>query len=208
MFINACRLLSALPSLSQFGRGRLSLVAISFYGLSLLFGPCRLLEFTPVGPLLEGKTCTFFLISFKTWSIGPDHGIKAMTYLPSDQHAIDWSDCSTCKVVMSVMWFILSCTCFPEHGVMKFVTSNFNFFSFHSCFRLWTRCTRQLFVLTWKDIQHSANGNSTELETSCSHTSNILPKHSVCTESWILEKVLIFPQLFSRHGKGMENRDT
>ena len=39
VFINACRLLSALPSLSQFGRGRLSLVAISFYALSLLFGP-------------------------------------------------------------------------------------------------------------------------------------------------------------------------
>ena len=50
VFINACRLLSALPSLSQFGRGRLSLVAISFYALSLLFGPCRLSEFTLVGP--------------------------------------------------------------------------------------------------------------------------------------------------------------
>ena len=46
VFINACRLLSALPSLSQFGRGRLSLVAISFYTLSLHFGPCRLSEFT------------------------------------------------------------------------------------------------------------------------------------------------------------------
>ena len=52
VFINACRLLLALPSLSQFGRGRLSLVAISFYVLSLLFGPCRLLEFTlAAGPL-------------------------------------------------------------------------------------------------------------------------------------------------------------
>ena len=30
VFINACRLLSALLSLSQFGRGRLSLVMISF----------------------------------------------------------------------------------------------------------------------------------------------------------------------------------
>ena len=38
VFINACHLLSALPSLSQFGRGRLPLVAISFYALSLLFG--------------------------------------------------------------------------------------------------------------------------------------------------------------------------
>ena len=51
VFINACRLLPALQSLSQFGRGRLSLVAISFYVLSLLFGPCRLSEFTLVGPL-------------------------------------------------------------------------------------------------------------------------------------------------------------
>ena len=53
VFINACHLLSALPSLSQFGRGRLSLVAISFYVLSLLFGPCRLLEFTLAGPLSQ-----------------------------------------------------------------------------------------------------------------------------------------------------------
>ena len=51
VFINACRLLSALLSLSQFGRGRLSLVAISFYVLSLLFGPCNLSEFTAAGPL-------------------------------------------------------------------------------------------------------------------------------------------------------------
>ena len=46
VFINACRLLSALRSLSQFGRGRLSLVAISFYTLSLHLRPCRLSEFT------------------------------------------------------------------------------------------------------------------------------------------------------------------
>ena len=52
VFINACRLLSALPSLSQFDRGRLSLVAISFHALLLLFGPCRLSEFTLAGPLL------------------------------------------------------------------------------------------------------------------------------------------------------------
>ena len=51
VFINACHLLSALLSLLQFGRGRLSLVAISFYALSLLFGPCRLSEFTLAGPL-------------------------------------------------------------------------------------------------------------------------------------------------------------
>ena len=51
VFINACRLLLALPSLWQFCGGRLSLVAISFYMLSLLFGPCRLSEFTLAGPL-------------------------------------------------------------------------------------------------------------------------------------------------------------
>ena len=50
VFINACRLLLALPSLSQFGRGRLSLVMILFYVLSLLFGPWRLLEFMLAGP--------------------------------------------------------------------------------------------------------------------------------------------------------------
>ena len=50
VFINVCRLLSALRSLLQFGRGRLSLVVISFYALSLLFGPCRLSEFTLARP--------------------------------------------------------------------------------------------------------------------------------------------------------------
>ena len=57
VFINAFRLLSALPSLSQFGQGRLSLVVISFYALSLLFGPCRLSEFT-----LEGASQMTFLL--------------------------------------------------------------------------------------------------------------------------------------------------
>ena len=51
VFINACRLLSALQSLSQFGGGRLSLVTISFYALSLLFGPCHLSEFMLAGLL-------------------------------------------------------------------------------------------------------------------------------------------------------------
>ena len=51
--VNACRLLSALPSLSQFGRGRLSLVAISFYALLPLFGPCRFSEFTLAGPHVQ-----------------------------------------------------------------------------------------------------------------------------------------------------------
>ena len=49
VFINACRLLLALPSLLQFGWGRLSLVTISFYVLSIIFGPCRLSEFTLAG---------------------------------------------------------------------------------------------------------------------------------------------------------------
>ena len=40
-------------ALSQFGRGRLSLVAISFYALLLLFGSCRLSEFTLVGPRIQ-----------------------------------------------------------------------------------------------------------------------------------------------------------
>ena len=51
VFINACRLLPALQSLSQFGRERLSLVAILFYALLLLFGSCHLSKLTPVGPL-------------------------------------------------------------------------------------------------------------------------------------------------------------
>ena len=67
VFINACRLLSALLSLSQFGRGRLSLVAISFYTLSLLFGPCRLSELTLAGPVLT----TTFLSTPKTHDFYP-----------------------------------------------------------------------------------------------------------------------------------------
>ena len=55
VFINACRLLSGLLSLSQFGRGRLSLVAISFYTLSLLFGPWHLSEFILAGPHITKK---------------------------------------------------------------------------------------------------------------------------------------------------------
>ena len=38
------------PSLLQFGQGRLSLVTISLYALSLLFGPGLLSEFTLAGP--------------------------------------------------------------------------------------------------------------------------------------------------------------
>ena len=50
VFMNACRLLSVLPSLSQFGRGRLSLVTISFYA-KLLVGiyPGRASRARPAG---------------------------------------------------------------------------------------------------------------------------------------------------------------
>ena len=53
--VGVYKCLSALSSLSlsQFGRGRLSLVAIPLYTLSLLFGPCRLSEFTLAGLLQE-----------------------------------------------------------------------------------------------------------------------------------------------------------
>ena len=65
VFINACRLLSALPSLSQFGWGRMSLVVISFYDLSLLFGPCRLSEFTLAGPH-KTKPLVYFICELRT----------------------------------------------------------------------------------------------------------------------------------------------
>ena len=48
--------------MSQFGRGRLSLVAISFYALSLLFGPCRLSEFTLAGPHIY-CSCIYMVIA-------------------------------------------------------------------------------------------------------------------------------------------------
>ena len=63
VFINACCLLSALPPLSQFGRGRSSLVAISFYVLSPLFGPCHLSEFTLAGPQSSLSSACFILVS-------------------------------------------------------------------------------------------------------------------------------------------------
>ena len=79
VFINACRLLSALPSLLQFGWGRLSLVAISFYALSPLFGPCRLSEFTLTGPpegLFRPSLKTFVLPFLPTWQTA--HGSRRM----------------------------------------------------------------------------------------------------------------------------------
>ena len=73
VFIDACRLLSALPSLSQFGWGRLSLVAISFYALSLLFGLCRLSEFTLAGP---HNLVRLILRKFELWPIS----LKGLSY--------------------------------------------------------------------------------------------------------------------------------
>ena len=46
-----CRQFLALMSLSEFCQEKLSFAAISFYALSLLFGSCRLSEFTLAEPL-------------------------------------------------------------------------------------------------------------------------------------------------------------
>ena len=65
VFINACCLLWALPSVSQFGRGRLSLVVISFYTLSRFhIMPCRLSEFTLAGPQLSVSILLLILIIY------------------------------------------------------------------------------------------------------------------------------------------------
>ena len=49
--VGVCRSFSVLTSLSEFCWDRMSFVVTSFYVLSLLFGPCRLSEFTLSGPL-------------------------------------------------------------------------------------------------------------------------------------------------------------
>ena len=67
VFVNSCCLLSALPSLSQFGQGRLSLVAISFYALLLLFEPCPLSEFTLAGSLYNLQ----LLLVIHMWLVKP-----------------------------------------------------------------------------------------------------------------------------------------
>ena len=79
VFINACCLLSALLSLSQFGRGRLSLVEISFYALSLLFGPCHLSEFTLAGPRV------IFYINFSLAFSNPIIQIRCFYNLEASQ---------------------------------------------------------------------------------------------------------------------------
>ena len=111
VFINACRLLSALPSLLQFGQGRLSLVAISFYALSLLFGPCRLSELTLAGPLICFElliTQTFFdfptrfELSGSTVFYLPNQPIRAPEQIldrPSYQYGI-----SVVEAQMSLSW--------------------------------------------------------------------------------------------------------
>ena len=68
MFINACRLL---PSLSQFGQGRLSLVANSFYTLLLLFEPCPLSEFTVAGPLYNLQLLLVINVTGETLNYNP-----------------------------------------------------------------------------------------------------------------------------------------
>ena len=50
------------------GGGRLFLVAISFYTLSLLFGPCRLSEFTLAGSLTPLGTVTAAKTSLLKWN--------------------------------------------------------------------------------------------------------------------------------------------
>ena len=52
----------ALPSLSQFGLGRLPLVAISFHALSPLFGPCCLSEYTLAGLLSADDTHIVYFV--------------------------------------------------------------------------------------------------------------------------------------------------
>ena len=49
-------------------RQRLSLVAISFYALSLLFGPCRLSEFTLAGSHTPLGTATAAKASLLKWN--------------------------------------------------------------------------------------------------------------------------------------------
>ena len=53
VFINACCLLSDLLSLLQFGRGKLSLVAISFSRCHYFLGHVALSEFTLAGPQMR-----------------------------------------------------------------------------------------------------------------------------------------------------------
>ena len=48
--------------------GRLSLVAISFYALSLLFGPCRLSVFTVAGSHTPLRTATAAKTSLLKWN--------------------------------------------------------------------------------------------------------------------------------------------
>ena len=83
VFVNPCHLLSPLLSLSQFGRGRLSLVAISFYALSLLFGPCCLSEFTLAGPLSTIKPSQNLLST---------PGIRMHTYVPFIEREQQWGE--------------------------------------------------------------------------------------------------------------------
>ena len=75
---------SALTSLSEFCWERMSFVGISFYALSLLFGPCRWSEFTLSGP----QICTPIL-SHTLWSL--EETCKQLCPLNSSFPALDSS---------------------------------------------------------------------------------------------------------------------
>ena len=149
MFINACRLLPTLPSLSQFGRGRLSLVAISFYALSLLFGPCRLSEFTLAGPhislLLPGSDCDNFLKQATMYvnekgiglSVHPlyllNDGHKVILQKPQFQGYCHHNVLHTCTLVS----FCLACVvskCFHVSLSRKFIQLSHNNWIKNTCY--------------------------------------------------------------------------
>ena len=101
VFINACRLLSVLPSLSQFGRGRLSLVMISFYALSLLFGPCRLSEFTLAGPQSAVNKVIYKKVKrTRMLSSHPQHFISSHSF-----HSINQTSPSQQSVIVVLYYF-------------------------------------------------------------------------------------------------------
>ena len=100
VFINACRLLSVLLSLSQFGRGRLSLVMISFYALSLLFGPCRLSEFTLAGPQSAVNKVIYKVKRTRMLSSHPQHFISSHSF-----HSINQTSPSQQSVIVVLYYF-------------------------------------------------------------------------------------------------------
>ena len=100
VFINACRLLSVLSSLSRFGRGRLSLVMISFYALSLLFGPCHLSEFTLAGPQSAVNKVIYKVKRTRLLSSHPQHFISSHSF-----HSINQTSPSQQSVIVVLYYF-------------------------------------------------------------------------------------------------------